>query len=395
MTLVTNTQALAAACERLRGADYVTIDTEFHRESTYWPQLCLAQVSGNNEAWAVDALVPGIDLAPLLTILNDPTLPKVFHAGRQDVEIFLHLSGKVPTPLFDTQVAAMVCGFGESVSYETLVGKFVGASLDKNSRFTDWRRRPLTDRQLKYALEDVIHLRTVYERLSKNLETNGRAAWVAEEMAALAQPSTYITEPEDAWKRLRLRSTEPRFLQLVRNLAAWRERAAKSRDLARGRLLKDETLLAIAAHPPKTREELTRIRGVSKGLADGAASADILDAVGRAVAMPKEQLPARPRIKKPDTSTQPMVALLRVLLKAKCEEHGVAQQLVASTADLQAIASSKRNGVLTLTGWRHDVFGADAIRLAQGEVALTASKGTVVLMPLSDLGEGGRVDAKE
>lgn len=387
MTLVTGTPALAAACERLRGADFVTIDTEFHRESTYWPELCLAQVSGNGEAWAVDALAPGIDLSPLLDMLNDPALPKVFHAGRQDVEIFLRLSGKVPVPQFDTQVAAMVCGFGESVSYETLVSKLAGASLDKHSRFTDWRRRPLTERQLKYALEDVIHLRTVYEKLAAMLDKTGRAAWVAEEMAALAEPATYITEPADAWKRLRVRSTEPRFLQIVRELAAWREAEAQSRNLTRGRLLKDEALIAIAAHPPKSRDELAKIRGVSKGLADGIAGAGILDAVARALAVPKDELPRRPKQKKHVAGIQPMIALLRVLLKAKCEEHGVAPQLVANSADLEAIASAETEGVHALTGWRHDVFGADALRLAEGEVALAARKGDgVILVPLPDSG---------
>lgn len=383
MTLITDTDALAAACEDLRDADFIAIDTEFHRESTYWPELCLAQVAGRGEPWAVDALAPGIDLAPLLDLLNDPSVPKVFHAGRQDVEIFLRLSGRVPEPQFDTQVAAMVCGFGESVSYETLVTRLAGAKLDKGSRFTDWRRRPLTDRQLKYALADVIHLRTVYANLTRELVKTGRTGWVAEEMAALTDPATYITEPEDAWRRLRLRSNDPRFLQTVRELAAWRETQAQARDLARGRLLKDEALLAIAAHPPQTRDDLANVRGVSRGLADGVAGAGILEAVARARAVPTEELPKPAKPKKPASSLQPMVALLRVLLKANCEEHGVAQQLVAGGDDLEAIAAGATDGVPTLTGWRHDVFGADALRLARGEVALAARNGGVVLVPLS------------
>lgn len=383
MTLLTESSQLRAACERLRGTEYVAVDTEFHRESSYWPQLCLAQVAGPDDAWAVDALAPGIDLAPLWEVLADPGVLKVVHAGRQDVEIFLHLSGAVPAPLFDTQVAAMVCGFGESASYESLVERLAAARLDKHSRFTDWRRRPLTDRQLAYALADAVHLRAVYDALSARLESAGRRAWVADEMAALTDASTYVTAPEDAWKRIRLRSPEPRLAQVVRELAAWREHEAQARDLARGRILKDDALVAIAAHPPKTRQELADIRGVSKGSADGPHGDGILAAVASAMAVPSADLPKRERPKKTDAGILPVVELLRVLLKAKCESQGVAPALVANGDDLRAIALGEAEGVRALTGWRRDVFGDDALRVAGGDAALAARRGSgVTLVPL-------------
>jgi ribonuclease D len=375
MILVTDTATLAAICKRLAAAPYVTIDTEFIRETTYWPQLCLAQIAGADEAVAVDALAPGIDLSPLVELLARKETLKVFHAGRQDIEIFLHLSGRAPTPVFDTQIAAMVCGFGESVSYETLVTRLANARLDKHSRFTDWRRRPLTERQLHYALGDVVHLRTVYEKLKKRLDDTDRAAWVGEEMAAITDPATYVTEPHEAWERLKVRSTDPRFLVVLREVAAWREREAQARDLARSRVLRDETLIAVAAHPPRDRAELARIRGISKGLAEGAAGGSLLDAVQRGTALPDSGLPRREKMRRVPSGIGPMVALLKVLLKMKCEEHDVAQQLVASTEELEDIADGMTTGSRCLHGWRHEVFGEDALRLVSGQVALAARKG--------------------
>jgi ribonuclease D len=375
MILVTDTATLAAICKRLAAAPYVTIDTEFIRETTYWPQLCLAQIAGADEAVAVDALAPGIDLSPLVELLARKETLKVFHAGRQDIEIFLHLSGRAPTPVFDTQIAAMVCGFGESVSYETLVTRLANARLDKHSRFTDWRRRPLTERQLHYALGDVVHLRTVYEKLKKRLDDTDRAAWVGEEMAAITDPATYVTEPHEAWERLKVRSTDPRFLVVLREVAAWREREAQARDLARSRVLRDETLIAVAAHPPRDRAELARIRGISKGLAEGAAGGSLLDAVQRGTALPDSGLPRREKMRRVPSGIGPMVALLKVLLKMKCEEHDVAQQLVASSEELEDIAAGMTTGSRCLHGWRHEVFGEDALRLVSGQVALAARKG--------------------
>ncbi|MSP20057.1 MAG: ribonuclease D [Alphaproteobacteria bacterium] len=395
MTLVTETAALAAACQRLANVPYVAIDTEFIRETTYWPQLCLAQVSGpDGDAFAVDALAPGIDLTPLVELLAKPDVLKVFHAGRQDIEIFLHLSGKPPTPVFDTQIAAMVCGFGESVSYETLVTRLASARLDKHSRFTDWRRRPLTDRQLHYALDDVVHLRTVYEKLAKRLDDTGRTAWVAEEMAAVTDPATYVTQPHEAWERLKVRSTDPRFLVVLREVAAWREREAQVRDLARSRVLRDEALIAVAAHPPRDRAELTRIRGVSKGLADGSSGGALLEAVQRAVELPDTELPKRDKMRRVPAGVGPMVALLKVLLKMKCEDHDVAQQLVASSDELEDIAAGQTEGSRCMHGWRNEVFGEDAQRLCTGQVAIAARKGKgVILVPLDHPVEAARVKA--
>src|SRR6202162_4911914 len=279
--LITDTEALAQFCERQKGTRFVAVDTEFMRERTYWPILCLVQVAGPEEAVAIDALAPGIQLTPLLTLMADPQILKVFHAARQDLEIFFQLSGGlVPHPIFDTQVAAMVCGFGDSARYETLVKRLAGAGLDKASRFTDWAHRPLSDRQTEYALADVVHLRTVYERLQELLAKNGRALWFAEEMADLVDPAIYRSEPAEAWRRFRLRGrADQRFLGVLRALAAWRETAAEQRDLPRGRIMRDEAVLEIAAHAPKTIETLARTRSLGKGIAEGKLGRDILDAI--------------------------------------------------------------------------------------------------------------------
>src|SRR5438477_9087666 len=253
MTVITDTDALAGFCDRQKDASFIAVDTEFMRERTYWPILCLVQVAGPQEAAAIDALAPGVDLTPLLALMANPDTLKVFHASRQDIEIFFNLSGAVPAPLFDTQIAAMVCGFGDAASYETLVAKLARASLDKASRFTDWAHRPLTERQIRYALADVVHLRTVYERLQHVLAENGRAGWFEEEMADLVDPAIYRSEPAEAWRRFRIRGrADRRFLGVLRALAAWREKAAQQRDLPRGRIMRDEAVLEIAAHAPKT-----------------------------------------------------------------------------------------------------------------------------------------------
>ena len=375
MSIVTTTAALAATCQRLADAPLVTIDTEFIRETTYWPDLCLAQLGGAAEAVAVDALADGLDLAPLFELLRDPGTLKVFHAGRQDIEIFVHLSGEVPAPVFDTQVAAMVCGFGESVGYETLVAKLAGKSLDKHSRFTDWRRRPLTDRQLRYALDDVIHLRPVYETLAERLEESGRAAWLEEEMATLTDPATYRSQPENAWQRLKVRSTDRRFLGLVREVAAWRDREAQSRDMTRNRVLRDEVVMGVASHPPADATELDNIRGIHKGFAASKAGVGLLAAVAKALALPEDQLPRRPHRRPPPAGIGPTVDLLKVLLKMKCESHGVAPKLVASGADLERIATGNGVDTRALSGWREEVFGADAVRLVSGKIALAATAG--------------------
>ena len=384
MRLITDSETLAQFCAAQQSAEFVAVDTEFMRERTFWPILCLVQVAGPEDAAAIDALAPGIDLAALLALMADPAVLKVFHAARQDLEIFFQLSGQVPHPVFDTQVAAMVCGFGDAVSYETLVKKLAKANLDKASRFTDWAHRPLTERQLDYALADVVHLRTVYERLQKLLAKNERTLWFAEEMAALVDPSLYRNDPDEAWRRFRLRGRhDRRFLGVLRAVAAWRERAAQQRDLPRGRIMRDEAVLEIATHQPKAIESLARTRSLGKGVAEGKLGLEILDAVERGLGDPNppRALPARIE---PPAGAAPLIELLRVLLKQRCEDFQVAQKLVASADDLVAIAADDNAPVPALHGWRREVFGADALALKHGRLALTAGKHRIELVPLPE-----------
>lgn len=373
MTVLTTSADLKALCDRLATADYVTVDTEFMRESTYWAKLCLVQIAGPDESAAVDPLAPGIDLDPLFKLMANPKILKVFHAARQDLEIFHHLSGEVPHPIFDSQVAAMVCGFGDSVAYDTLASRLAGAQIDKNSRFTDWARRPLTERQVGYALADVIHLRPIYEKLSQMLKKNGRQHWLGEEMAILTDRNTYEVNPEESWRRLKLRNPKPRMVAVLREIAAWREREAQARDVPRNRIIRDEALLEIAAHPPKSRQDLGRIRGFPKGIADGARGDAIIETVAKGLDLPKSALPVLPdRAQKPQ-GIGPLVELLKVLLRMKCEHHEVAQKLIANVSDLEQIAADDAADVRALRGWRRDVFGTDALRLKRGELALAAS----------------------
>jgi ribonuclease D len=384
MTVITDTAALVRFCAEQRGASFVAVDTEFMRERTYWPILCLVQVAGPTGAVAIDALAPGIDLTPLLALMTDESVLKVFHAARQDVEIFFNLSGAVPTPLFDTQVAAMVCGFGDAASYETLVGKLAQASLDKSSRFTDWSHRPLTDRQIRYALADVVHLRTVYDRLQQQLASNGRAGWFAEEMAGLADAATYRSDPSEAWRRFRLRGrVDARFFGVLREVAAWRETAARQRNLPRGRIMRDEAVLEIASHAPKTIEALARSRSLGKGVAEGKLGSEILEAVQRGLANSKALEPPPSRVDTPP-GLGPLIELLRVLLKQRCEEHQVAQKLVATAEDLEAIAADDNASVPALSGWRHQIFGKDALALKHGRLALTVRRNRIVLVEVAD-----------
>jgi ribonuclease D len=387
MLVVTDTLALAALCDRLASAEFVTVDTEFMRERTYWPILCLVQLAGPDDAAVIDAQAPGIDLTPLFRLMSDPKVLKVFHAARQDIEIFHHLTGAIPTPLFDTQVAAMVCGFGESVGYETLAAKLARARIDKSLRFTDWSRRPLSEKQLHYALADVTHLRVAYEKLAHRLTETGRIDWVAEEMAVLSSPTTYVTEPENAWQRLRLRSANPRFLAVVREIAAWREREAKGRDLPRNRVLRDEILLDIAAQAPSNEEELARTRSVSRSGIAGWMKDGILAAVAVAKAIPEADLPHLPERRDLPRGLGPVVDLLKVLLKMKSEAEDVASRLIASSDDLDAIAADDAATVPALSGWRFEVFGEDALRLKRGELAL-AVKGREVWLVETAVGHG-------
>ncbi|MDJ0942959.1 MAG: ribonuclease D [Kiloniellales bacterium] len=371
MTVIADSAALAAFCQHQAAADFLAIDTEFLRDTTYWPKLCLVQVGAAEDAVAIDTLAEGMDLAPLGELLANPKVLKVFHSARQDLEIFFHLFGQLPAPIFDTQVAAMVCGFGESVSYDRLVSQIVGARLDKVSRFADWSHRPLTPRQLDYALADVIHLRPIYARLSRQLKKSGRAAWLSEEMAVLTTPATYALEPQEAWRRLKSRSNDRRFLAVLKALAAWREVEAQRRDVPRNRILRDEQLLDVAAHTPADAKALARTRGLSRDFAEGRMGRGILDAIKAGQAIPAEQRPNSPPRHERISGLGPVVDLLKVLLKAKCESHGVAQKLVASVADLELIAADDEAEVPALSGWRREIFGADALRLKHGELALT------------------------
>jgi ribonuclease D len=382
MTLITTTDDLAAFIDRIRDAEYVTVDTEFMREKTYYPQLCLVQVAGPNDAAAIDPLAPGIDLQPLFTLMDDPKVLKVFHAARQDLEIFYHLTGKIPTPLFDTQVAAMVCGFGDSVGYETLITKLTPARIDKSSRFTDWSQRPLTDRQLTYALSDVTHLRPAYEKIRAKLARTGRAEWLTDEMAILTEPATYRTEPEDAWKRLKVRTEKPRFLAILKEVAAWREREAQRKDLPRNRVLRDEALVEIAAHAPTNADDLGRTRGLGSGMAQGRYGTEILAAVQTALAIPDANLPRPDPRPEPPPGIAPIVELLRVLLKMVCDDNEVASRLVANSADLEAIAGNDDADVTALKGWRRDLFGEAALKLKRGKLALAITGKKVKLVEL-------------
>ncbi|WP_299393090.1 ribonuclease D [Pelagibius sp.] len=384
MSLITETAELEVLCGRLAKADFITLDTEFLRDSTYWPKLCLVQVAGPDDVAAIDSLSPKLDLAPLLALFDDPKILKVLHSARQDMEIFFHLTGRLPAPIFDTQVAAMVCGFGESVGYDTLVRKMTGAHVDKSSRFTDWSRRPLAERQLNYALADVTHLRKIYRKLAGRLSKSGRAGWLEEEMSVLTSPETYRLEPENAWRRLKTRSNDRRYLAVLRALATWREEEAQQRDVPRGRVLRDEQLFDIAAHRPTSEEELARSRGVSKDMARGRLGRAILEAVGRALALPDSELPT-PAPKGPaPNGAGPLIDLLKVLLKLRCDEHDVAQKLIANSADLDQIAANDKADVMALKGWRYEIFGRDALALKRGAVALSARGNKVRLVTLKE-----------
>ena len=383
MTIITTTEALAAFCDRQKGVDFVTVDTEFMRGSTYWPKLCLVQVAGPDEVAVIDALADGIDLAPLDRLMLDLDLLKVFHAARQDLEIFFQRLGAVPKPICDTQVAAMVCGFGESVGYETLVNSLTSGRLDKNSRLTDWSQRPLTDRQLAYAEADVVHLRTIYEKLQQRLERTGRTEWLSGEMAILADPATYRSDPEQAWLRLKPRAAKPRMLAVLRELAAWREREAQRRDLPRNRIVRDEALVEIAGHAPTSAAALARTRGLAKGFAESRHGAEILEAVARGMAVPEDQLPAAERRRDLPAGVGPLTDLLKVLLKLRCEQNNVAAKLVASSSDLEEIAVGNSRDVPALAGWRYEMFGRDALALKRGEVGLAVRKGKIEVVPLA------------
>lgn len=385
MRTLTTTSELAAFCEEARTHPYVTIDTEFLRERTYYSKLCLIQMAmpGNDDTNAVlvDPLVGEMSLEPLYDLFRDTSVVKVFHAARQDLEIFWVDAQVFPEPLFDTQVAAMVCGFGEQAGYETLVRKIVREAVDKTSRFTDWSRRPLSEAQQTYALADVTHLRQVYEHLAAELDKAGRAHWVAEELKILTNPSTYDIAPEDAWKRVKTRTSSPRFLAVVRELAAFRETHARTSNIPRNRVFKDEAMVEMASNKPKSHSDLGQARLLLREARRGVIADGILAAVARGVNCPPELMPKPDRSREKLQVNPALADLLRVLLKSKTEHSGVAAKLIAPTADLDSIAAGLRD-VPALSGWRHEVFGADALRLCEGKIALAAQGQSVKVVDL-------------
>jgi ribonuclease D len=381
MPIITDTAALDAFCKSLSGTSFITVDTEFMRETTYWPVLCLIQVAGPDDAKAIDPLAPGIDLAPLIDLLDDPSILKVFHAARQDLEIFYHLMGHVPAPLFDTQVAAMVCGFGDSVGYQTLIAKLTKAQIDKSSRFTDWSLRPLSDRQITYALSDVTHLRDAYRKLSDKLKANGREDWLDEEMAILNAPKTYDPDPQEAYQRIKSRGAKPRYLAILREISAWRELEARKRDQPRNRILRDEALQEIAHHAPKTVNDLERTRGLGRKMAEGPSGFGLLEAIKKGVAVPDRDCPRPQKKAEIPKGLGPVIDLLRVLLKMKCEDGDVAQKLLASANDIELIAAfGETADVRTLHGWRRELFGNDALKLCKGEIGFVIRDKRLSLM---------------
>lgn len=368
---ITSTDELSAVCGRFAKHDYVTVDTEFVRETTFWPDLALVQVASDEEAVLIDPLADGIDLTPLFDLMFDESVLKVFHAARQDLEIFFKLTGKVPGPLFDTQVAAMVCGFGDSIAYDQLVKRTTGGAIDKTSRFTDWKRRPLTEQQLDYALADVTHLRDVYKILAEQLETENRTHWVKEEMAVLERPQTYDLKPEDAWQRLKLRVRKPIEFQIMKNLAQWREEQARSRNTPRNRILKDDAIYEIAQQQPTDEKALGRMRALPKGMERSGIAPHLIAAVENARAMERDDLPKVPRPPQSPEGTGAAVDILRVFLKLIADREGVASKVLANAADLEQIAIDGREAdVPAMSGWRFELFGEQALRLVNGELAL-------------------------
>ena len=370
MTPITTTADLKAFCDKIRDQPFVAVDTEFMRETTYWPKLCLIQAAAATAEACIDPLAEGLDLEPFLEIMRDERILKVFHAARQDVEIFNNLKA-MPRPLFDTQVAGMAAGFGEQIAYDALVRQMLKIELDKSSRFTDWARRPLSDNQLTYALADVTHLAALYPMLRERLEKEGRLAWVTDEMNDLTSPANYDVEPENAWKRLRPRKNTAKYLAVYRAVAAWRERTAQTRDQPRGRILKDEAIDEIATQGPTDADGLDRLRSVPKGFSGSRFGPDLIAAILEALRDPEAYAPVIERTRhSASPAAGAVVELLKVLLKARAEESGVASKLIATVSDLEQIANDDESEVAALKGWRREAFGEDALRLKRGELAL-------------------------
>ena len=381
MDLIKSNEELTRACARLAAAPFIAVDTEFMREQTFWPRLCLIQIASEDTEVLIDSLAPGLDLKPFFDLMVDERVLKVFHSARQDVEIVHHLAGVIPHPIFDTQVAAMVCGFGEAVSYTMLVKRLLGRNLDKTSRFTDWSRRPLSDRQLTYAIGDVVHLRDLYPQLRAQLDKSERASWLNEEMGVLTDPATYELHPEQAWKRLKMRIKTPKALAVLMELAAWREREAQTQDVPRARILKDEALYDIASQAPRTIDDLGSLRTLHNGFARSTRGRAVLEVVGRGLERDPKTIPPIERGEPMPPEAQAVVDLLRVLLKATAGRHGVAPKLIATSEELEQIARDDDADAAVLRGWRKKLFGDDALALKRGELALVIKEGEVAVLP--------------
>jgi ribonuclease D len=380
MDMITTTDALTAACERLASHRFVTVDTEFLRETTFWPKLCVIQIASPDEAVVIDAVAEDMDLAPFFALMANEKVLKVFHAGRQDIEIVWHLGNIIPHPVFDTQVAAMVLGHGDSISYDQLVQRITGEVLDKSLRFTDWSRRPLSTAQVAYAEADVTHLRDVFLKLDADLQKRGRADWVGEEMAVLTSPDTYRQEPERAWERLRSRARKPKDLAVLMEVAAWREREAQSRDIPRSRILKDDVIAEIISQHPNSVERLGQLRSVPKGFERSRAGEQIVEAVKAGLARDPKTLPRIERDKPLSNGASATVELLKVLLRMTSEQHGVAAKVIATVDDLEQIAADEEPEVQALRGWRRELFGEKALALKSGRLALAMQRGRVIAL---------------
>ena len=382
MKIITTTAALAELCEDYASADYVTVDTEFLRESTFWPVLCLIQMARDGDECIIDPLADGIDLAPFFDLMADESVVKVFHAARQDIEIFVHLDGHVPTPIFDTQVAAMVCGYGDSIAYAQLAQRIAGAQIDKSSRFTDWSHRPLTTKQLNYALADVTHLRDIYKALKADLKRQNRSHWLDEEMAVLEAVETYDLPVENAWKRLKMRVRKSRDLAVMQAVAQWRETEARARDIPRGRIMKDDAIYEIAQQHPKSERDLTRFRALPGGFGKSRHASALLEVVAEALALPEADLPKVPRPTRSPEGTGAATELLKVLLKVVCEENQVASKIIATIDDLEKIAANDDADVAALKGWRRELFGTQALELKRGQLALSFEDRKIAVVEL-------------
>nr|WP_310522438.1 ribonuclease D [Polymorphobacter sp.] len=382
--LVTDTETLTALCERLSQADFVTVDTEFMRESTYYPDLCLVQVASPDEAAAIDPKAPGIDLAPLLKLLVEDEVLKVFHAGGQDLEIIYNLTGRTPTPLFDTQIAAMALGLGEQIGYTNLVAAYSGVQIDKGARFTDWARRPLNDRQLDYAIGDVTHLAALFPKMVDKLRRTGRGGWLDDEMARACDPATYANDPEKAWTRLRLPSRKADVLGRLKALARWRELEAQDKDVPRGRIVKDETLGDLAGSPPRSQADLAKVRGLSAAWAGNAIGDRLIRCLQTAEPLPTDEMPLREPQRPGLSSESALIAdLLKLLLKIRSKESGVAPRLIVRGDDLDALAAGVRDGLPVLDGWRREIFGDDALALVEGDLGFVVKEGKLTMTRLN------------